>query len=82
MEQGIFFEPGDGMTLSARGSLMVFKAVSNTTGGTFSLMERELPVSNRRPQPHTHQGPAGFYVLEGSIEFIVGTQSRIGGSGF
>jgi mannose-6-phosphate isomerase-like protein (cupin superfamily) len=82
MEQGIFFEPGEGMTVTARGSLMHFKAVSDTTGGAFSLMERELPVSNRRPQPHTHQGPEGFYVLEGSIEFIVGTERRIGGPGF
>lgn len=82
MEQKIFFEPGEGVRLSARGSVMVFKAVSDTTGGAFSLMERELPVSNRRPQPHTHQGPEGFYVLEGLIEFIVDTQSRIGGPGF
>jgi mannose-6-phosphate isomerase-like protein (cupin superfamily) len=82
MKQGIFFEPGEGVTVSARGSLMQFKAVSDTTGGAFSLMERELPVSNRRPQPHTHQGPEGFYVLEGSIEFIVGTEHRTGGPGF
>lgn len=82
MNKGIFLEPGEGMKLSARGSLMVFKAISHTTGGAFSLMERQLPVSNRRPQPHTHQGPEGFYVLEGSIEFIVGDQSQVGGPGF
>jgi mannose-6-phosphate isomerase-like protein (cupin superfamily) len=82
MEQGIFFEPGEGMAVSARGSAMVFKAVAATTGGAFSLMERELPVSNRRPPPHTHAGPEGFYVLEGSIEFLVGDQSRVGGPGF
>jgi mannose-6-phosphate isomerase-like protein (cupin superfamily) len=82
VEPRIFFEPGEGMTVRARGSRMVFKAVSGTTGGAFSLMERELPVSNRRPQPHTHQGPEGFYVLEGQIEFIVGGQSRTGGPGF
>jgi mannose-6-phosphate isomerase-like protein (cupin superfamily) len=82
MEQGIFFEPGKGIALSARGSSMLFKAVADTTGGTFSLMERELPMSNRRPHPHRHQGSEGFYVLEGSIEFVVGTQSRIGGPGF
>ena len=82
MEQGIFFNPGEGITVSARGSLMQFKAVSATTAGSFSLMERELPVSNRRPQPHTHRGPEGFYVLEGSIEFIVGSERRIGGPGF
>ena len=82
MEQGIFFEPGEGIALSARGSSMLFKAVAETTGGAFSLMERELPVSNRRPPAHRHQGPEGFYVLEGSIEFVVGNQSRIGSPGF
>jgi mannose-6-phosphate isomerase-like protein (cupin superfamily) len=82
MEQGIFFEPGEGIALRARGSSMLFKAIADTTGGTFSLMERQLPVSNRRPQRHRHHGPEGFYVLEGSIEFIVGAQSRIGGPGF
>lgn len=82
MEQGIFFEPGEGIALSARGSSMLFKAVADTTGGTFSLMERELPVSNRRPQPHRHQGPEGFYVLEGPIEFVVGTKVVLEGQGF
>jgi mannose-6-phosphate isomerase-like protein (cupin superfamily) len=82
MKKGIFLEPGDGMAVSARGSSMLFKAVAETTGGAFSLMERELPVSNRRPQPHTHQGAEGFYVLEGSIEFIVGDQHRVGNPGF
>lgn len=28
MEQGIFFEPGQGVAFSARGSSMVFKAVA------------------------------------------------------
>ena len=82
MEQGIFLEVGEGIALSARGSSMLFKAVADTTGGTFSLMERVLPVSNRRPQPHTHHGSEGFYVLEGSIEFVVGDQRRVGGPGF
>jgi mannose-6-phosphate isomerase-like protein (cupin superfamily) len=82
MEQGIFFETGEGMAVSARGSAMFFKAVANTTEGAFSLMERALPVSNRRPQPHRHRGPEGFYVLEGSIEFVVGDQRRTGGPGF
>jgi quercetin dioxygenase-like cupin family protein len=82
MKQSIFFEPGEGKTVSARGSSMLFKAVADTTDNAFSLMERTLPVSNRRPQPHTHEGPEGFYVLEGQIEFVVGGQSRVGGPGF
>jgi hypothetical protein len=32
MAQGIFFEPGEGMKLSARGSVMVFKAISDKAG--------------------------------------------------
>jgi len=82
MKQGIFFEPNEGKTVSARGSSMLFKAVAETTDNAFSLMERTLPVSNRRPQPHTHEGPEGFYVLEGQIEFVVGDQSHMGGPGF
>ena len=82
MTRGIFLEPGQGTNYSARGSKMTFKALHETTGGAFSFMERNLPVSNRRPQAHTHKGPEGFYVLEGSIEFIVGGESRKGGPGF
>ena len=82
MGKGIFLEPGQGTIYSARGSKMAFKALHKTRGGAFSFMERELPVSNRRPQPHTHKGPEGFYVLEGSIEFIVEGETRKGGPGF
>lgn len=82
MKQPIFLEPGEGKVVTARGSKMFFKAVGETTEGAFSFMERELPVSNRRPQPHWHVGPEGFYVLEGRIEFIVGDERRTGGSGF
>jgi quercetin dioxygenase-like cupin family protein len=82
MSRGIFLGPGQGTIYSARGSKIVFKALHETTGGAFSFMERDLPVGNRRPQPHTHRGPEGFYVLEGSIEFIVGGESRTGGPGF
>ena len=51
MGKGIFLEPGQGTMYSARGSKMAFKALHETTGGAFSFMERELPVSNRRPEP-------------------------------
>jgi len=60
MEPGIFFEPGAGMAVSARGSAMLFKAVAATTGSTFSLMERTLPVSNRRPPRIGIKAPRAF----------------------
>lgn len=82
MSTAIFLEPGQGRLVTARGSAMVFKALHETTDGVFSFMERELPVSTRRPQPHRHHGPEGFYVLDGSIEFVIGGESRVGGPGF
>lgn len=82
MQPPIFLEPDEGKVVTARGSRMVFKAMAETTNGAFSFMERELPVSNRRPQPHRHVGPEGFYVLQGLIEFVVGDERRTGGPGF
>jgi quercetin dioxygenase-like cupin family protein len=82
MSQPTFFKPGEGKLVSARGSQMVFKAVGATTDGAFSFMERELPVSDRRPQPHRHAGPEGFYVLEGLVEFVVGDEHQTGWPGY
>jgi quercetin dioxygenase-like cupin family protein len=82
MAKGIFLEPGQGKIYSARGSTMAFKALRDTTNGAFSFMERTLPVASRRPPSHAHKGPEGFYVLEGSIELILGGESRRGGPGF
>jgi hypothetical protein len=41
--------PGQGLVLTARGSVMAFKAVAEQTDGDFSLMERTLPARGRRP---------------------------------
>jgi hypothetical protein len=47
-DQGIV-PPGGGHLLTARGSVMAFKAVAAQTGGDFSLMERTVPPGGRRP---------------------------------
>jgi hypothetical protein len=39
---------------SARGSVMLFKALAEQDDGDFSLMERTLPPAGRRPPPHRH----------------------------
>jgi hypothetical protein len=46
--------PGEGKILTARGSVMAFKAVAEQTDGDFSLMERTLPAGGRRPPAHRH----------------------------
>jgi mannose-6-phosphate isomerase-like protein (cupin superfamily) len=67
--------PDEGAVLEARGSRMTFKAVGSLTDGAFSLMERDLPPGGRRPPPHRHPRTLeGFFILEGEVEFILGSQ--------
>jgi mannose-6-phosphate isomerase-like protein (cupin superfamily) len=64
------FQAGEGRNLDLRGNIASFKAVSATTDGRFSLMERVVPVGGRTPPPHRHVDTVeAFYVLEGSLEF-------------
>jgi mannose-6-phosphate isomerase-like protein (cupin superfamily) len=73
------FEAGEGTLLSARGSAMFFKATHASTNGAFSLMERTLPPGARKPPPHIHTNcEEAFYVLDGEVEFAVGTEVVIG----
>jgi mannose-6-phosphate isomerase-like protein (cupin superfamily) len=63
---------GQGRILSARGSVMAFKAGAEQTGGDFSLMERTLPPRVRRPLPHRHVDCSeAFFVLDGSVTFVL-----------
>jgi len=71
----IVLGPDDGAVLEARGSPMTFKAVASLTDGAFTLMERDLPPSGRRPPPHRHPGTVeAFFILEGEVEFMLGSQ--------
>jgi mannose-6-phosphate isomerase-like protein (cupin superfamily) len=69
---------------SARGSVMAFKAVADQTSGDFSLMERTLPPGGRRPLPHRHVAASeAFFVLDGTVTFVVdGTEMRGGSNDF
>lgn len=60
--------PGEGLLLTARGSVMAFKAVAEQTDGDFSLMERTLPSGGRRPPAHRHTNCSeAFFILEGTV---------------
>jgi mannose-6-phosphate isomerase-like protein (cupin superfamily) len=60
--------PGEGFVLTARGSVMAFKAVADQTDGDFSLMERTLPAGGRTPPPHRHTNCSeAFFILEGTV---------------
>jgi mannose-6-phosphate isomerase-like protein (cupin superfamily) len=63
---------GKGKILTARGSVMAFKAVAEQTSGDFSLMERTLPPGGRRPLPHRHVTCSeAFFVLAGTVAFVL-----------
>jgi quercetin dioxygenase-like cupin family protein len=64
--------PGGGEQLGVRDSTLLFKAVAATTGGAFSLHERQVPAGGRRPPAHTHPDRTeAFWVLAGDAEFVL-----------
>lgn len=71
---------GKGKIVSARGSVMAFKAIAAQTDGDFSLMERTVPPHGRRPLPHRHVNCSeAFWVLDGTITFVLDGVERHGG---
>ncbi|MGE5286370.1 MAG: cupin domain-containing protein [Micromonosporaceae bacterium] len=74
--------PGEGTMLTARGSVMAFKAVAEQTKGDFSLMERTLPPGGGRPPAHRHTNCSeAFFVLGGTVAFDVDGEPLTGGPG-
>jgi quercetin dioxygenase-like cupin family protein len=75
---------GEGTAFTARGSELVFKAMAETTGGGFSLMERVLPPGGRPPPRHVHPDcTEAFYLLEGTLDFSLDQDwVSVAGGGF
>ena len=72
MSQSSIVPAGQGKVVTARGSVMAFKAVAAQTSGDFSLMERTVPPRGRRPLPHRHVNCSeAFWVLDGTITFVL-----------
>jgi mannose-6-phosphate isomerase-like protein (cupin superfamily) len=71
---------GQGKIVTARGSVMAFKATAAQTDGDFSLMERTVPPRGRRPLPHRHMNCSeAFWVLDGTITFVFDGAEHRGG---
>ena len=69
---------------TARGSVMLFKAVAAQDGGDFSLMERTLPPGGRRPPAHRHTNCSeAYFVLDGLVTVVVEDRDlTVGPEGF
>ncbi len=73
--------PDGGRSIWLLGMLVTFKAVSEETGGEYSLYELTVP-----PQlgalPHIHHAEnEAFYVLDGEVEFLKGERTVRAGVG-
>ncbi len=69
---------------TARGSVMLFKALAEQDGGDLSLMERTLPPGGRRPPPHRHANCSeAYFVLDGLVSVTVENEDlSVGPEGF
>ena len=80
MSESSIVSTGEGKVVTARGSVMAFKAIAAQTDGDFSLMERTVPPRGRRPLPHRHVNCSeAFWVLDGTITFVVDGAEQRGG---
>ncbi|MGA8015249.1 MAG: cupin domain-containing protein [Candidatus Dormiibacterota bacterium] len=69
---------------TARGSVMLFKALAEQDGGDLSLMERTLPAGGRRPPAHRHVDTTeAYFVLDGRVAVMVEAEElTLGPEGF
>lgn len=72
----IVLKPGEGRTISLGSLQMVVQEDGTHTRGTLGIAEFEVPPHAPTPPPHIHHAhEEGFYILEGELEFLAGTQS-------
>jgi mannose-6-phosphate isomerase-like protein (cupin superfamily) len=71
----IYLPHGSGRAYSLGRMQSVFKADGEETKDTYSISEWWLDPGTPGPGPHAHQANDDiFYVLEGTITFLVGTE--------
>jgi mannose-6-phosphate isomerase-like protein (cupin superfamily) len=79
----VILQAGEGRLLSLGDVQMVVKEDATHTRGTLGVAEFEVPPhGSNTPLAHIHHAhEEGFYVLEGELEFVVGTDHFRAGQG-
>ncbi len=80
----VVLKAGEGHALRLGDVQMVMKEDGTHTRGALGLAEFELPphAPTPPPPPHIHHAhEEGFYILEGELEFVGGTQTVRAGQG-
>jgi quercetin dioxygenase-like cupin family protein len=65
---------GGGKTISVLGSSYTYKATKEETGGAYALIEHTVVADGPPPHIHTAEEEA-FYVLEGTLDVLVGERT-------
>ncbi|AUX39084.1 cupin [Sorangium cellulosum] len=74
-ESVIYLPEGEGRAYSLGAMRSVFKADGPETKDTYSISEWWLEPRTKGPGPHSHEANDDiFYVLEGVITFLAGTE--------
>jgi len=72
----VVLKPGEGRTLALGPIHMVVQEDGTHTRGTLGVAEFEVPPHAPTPPPHIHHAhEEGFYILEGELEFLAGTET-------
>jgi mannose-6-phosphate isomerase-like protein (cupin superfamily) len=69
---GIFLPPGEGRSYSMGRIGAIFKADGDETQNAYSISEWWLEPHTQGPGAHSHAEDDVFYVLEGTMSFLVG----------
>ena len=67
---GVF--PDGGRSVWLMGMLVTFKAISQDTGGAYSVYVATIPPHTGAPPHIHHQETEAFFLLEGELDFIAG----------
>lgn len=70
----VILAPGEGRRYSMGSIFALFKADGNETAGRYSISEWWLEPFSTGPGAHSHPEDDVFYVLEGTMSFLIGDQ--------
>jgi len=78
----LVLKPGEGRAIALGPIQMVVQEDGTQTRGTLGVAEFTVPPHASTPPPHLHRAhEEGFYILEGELEFLAGTQTMRAGQG-
>ncbi|RYY76183.1 MAG: cupin domain-containing protein [Gammaproteobacteria bacterium] len=70
--ENIFLAPGEGRPYAMGRISAVFKADERETAGKYSISEWWLEPNTQGPGAHSHDEDDIFYVIEGTMSFLLG----------